>query len=663
MIAFDGPPTKGYMIAEANKFTKSGLSVIPVDRTKRPTIAWARRQQEIPSDIELLEFENATGLGVVCGKVSGGLEVLDFDAKHYPEGRDFYKEWFDRVPEPIAKKLTLLIKTPSGGWHVPYRCAEVSGNSKLARVPNSEYGGPEKVPEFLEVIETRGEGGYVATWPTQGYEVTSGSWGKVPVLTADERDTVLAVARSLDEGRVRPYTHQAGPRDMRRPGDEFAERTTWAEILEPHGWAVAYERGGEEYWTRPGKKVRDGTSATTNFKGSDLLKVFTSNGHPFEPDATYTKFAAHAFLNFGGDMSAAARSLSGQGYGERRTINNYETPNILSRPRSKFVTLDDIKEKPIHWLVKGLIPLGEYTILAGPPGTGKSTIAQAIGTAVTNGDEIWGWQVEQGEVVFLSAEQSVSCITKPRFRLMGADTSKVVCLDDERDGEIVMFSLDKQGVDELDEAMAGRNVRLMVVDTGDSYFEAEKNINSMIDVRQWLNRLIALARKHNFAVLIIMHLNKAYGMDPLNRIAGSVTWGGACRSALICNENKNVPDEYAIINVKNNFARKGWKTGYTLVEAAPEVSVVQWCQTDVTEAQLCEAPQTSEATDKRQECASWLREVLLPGPMSATTMERRCEEKGYSRRVWSDAKKIAGVVSERDKFGEDGSWQWRLRDS
>ena len=644
------------MIVEAKKFTRSGMSVIPIVRaTKRPAGAWARWQGEIPKDLDLIAFESAEGIGVVCGRVSGGLEVLDFDAKHYPEGRDFYTDWLALLPEKLATKIGLRIKTPSGGWHVPYRCTEVSGNTKLARVPN-----PSSPPEFLETIETRGEGGYVATWPTPGYEVTDGSWGKVPVVTPDERDTLLSAARSLNLGREKPYTHKAAPQNVQRPGDDFSARTSWGEILEPHGWTRAWERGGEEYWTRPGKKTKDGTSATTNYKGSDLLKVFTSNGSPFEPDATYSKFAAHAYLNFGGNMIDAARSLGNQGYGDqRRGIDSYETPNVLVRPRSKFVTLDDIEEKNIEWLVRGLIPIGEYTVLAGPPGTGKSTIAQAIATAVTNGDELFGYQVEQGEVVFLSAEQSVSCITKPRFRLMGADTSKVVCLDDEKDGEIVLFSLDKQGVKELDEALEGRSVRLIVIDTGDAYFEAQKNINSMIDVGAWLQRLIALARKHRLAVLVIMHLNKAYGMDSLNRIAGSVTWGGRARSGLVCNENRRIPDEYAMINVKNNFAKKGWKTGYTLVEAAPEISVVSWCQTDVTEAELCEAPQSSEMHNKTNDCKDWLIALLTKeGAMPSTEIEQLAKIEGFSRNCLFDAKKVSGVKASKD--GLAGGWSWSL---
>jgi hypothetical protein len=56
-----------------------------------------------------------------------------------------------------------------------------------------------------------------------------------------------------------------------------------------------------------------GTSATTNYAGSDLLYVFSSNAHPFEPETAYDKFAAYALLEHG-DFQAAARLLALKGY-------------------------------------------------------------------------------------------------------------------------------------------------------------------------------------------------------------------------------------------------------------------------------------------------------------------------------------------------------------
>jgi hypothetical protein len=69
------------------------------------------------------------------------------------------------------------------------------------------------------------------------------------------------------------------------------------------------------HWCRPGKD--EGTSATTNYAGSGLLYVFSTNAAPFEADTAYTPFAAFAMLECGGDFVAAARTLRGQGYGSQ----------------------------------------------------------------------------------------------------------------------------------------------------------------------------------------------------------------------------------------------------------------------------------------------------------------------------------------------------------
>ena len=73
-----------------------GLSIIPIrPRDKRPSLErWEGFQNERPSDAQLADWfaDAALNVGVVCGEVSGGLIVLDFDSDEgyaqYWDGRD-----------------------------------------------------------------------------------------------------------------------------------------------------------------------------------------------------------------------------------------------------------------------------------------------------------------------------------------------------------------------------------------------------------------------------------------------------------------------------------------------------------------------------------------------------------------------------------------------
>jgi hypothetical protein len=110
--------------------------------------------------------------------------------------------------------------------------------------------------------------------------------------------------------------------DQLRPGDDFNERATWAEVLTAHDWRLDRQTGEETYWTRPGKD--NGVSATTNYAGSDKLVVF-STSTPFETETSYSKFAAYAVLNHEGDYSKAAAELAERGYGEEETARRKKT--------------------------------------------------------------------------------------------------------------------------------------------------------------------------------------------------------------------------------------------------------------------------------------------------------------------------------------------------
>jgi hypothetical protein len=123
-------------------------------------------------------------------------------------------------------------------------------------------------------------------------------------------------AVSSSPPRPGPALRDVGPGEV-PPGEDYAARTSWADILEPHGWRLVRVRGDIRDWCRPGKD--EGISATTNGNGTDRFHCFSTST---EFDTTsYSKFGAYAVLNHGGDHSAAASALKAAGYGSDPTAD------------------------------------------------------------------------------------------------------------------------------------------------------------------------------------------------------------------------------------------------------------------------------------------------------------------------------------------------------
>jgi hypothetical protein len=347
----------------------AGFCVLPTagDGTKRPGVgSWTRYQTE-QYPRAAIDTYDGTGIGLVCGAVSGGLEMLELEGRAVAEGAVEKLEamvaeagvtelWTRLTTDPGA----YVEHTPSGGLHILARLtgAPVPGNTKLADRPatEAELDDTERalVAKGRTVIrglaETRGEGGYVVVAPSHGsthpngkpWVLTTGSPGVVPTITAAERGQLHGLFRALDQKPAPPPPRAATPPRPRltgdgvTPGDDFAHRTGWATILEPEGWREHYTQDGVGHWTRPGKST--GVSATTNALGTDRFHVHTSSAAPFEPGESYSKFGAWALLNHGGDHKAAARDLGRQGFGtpsnsrgsrsnSRSTSSNSQTEN------------------------------------------------------------------------------------------------------------------------------------------------------------------------------------------------------------------------------------------------------------------------------------------------------------------------------------------------
>ncbi len=77
------------LLSHALKYLDHGFSVIPVNG-KEPLVRWTPYQRRRPTESDLRKFfagDGATGLAVICGNVSGGLVVRDFDTE------DSYRAW------------------------------------------------------------------------------------------------------------------------------------------------------------------------------------------------------------------------------------------------------------------------------------------------------------------------------------------------------------------------------------------------------------------------------------------------------------------------------------------------------------------------------------------------------------------------------------------
>lgn len=300
---------------EPRQYLASGLSVLPADRTRKcPSVAsWKEFQGRRPTEAEVDSWFRASddAVCVVCGKVSGNLECIDFD-----NHGELFPKWAEALPQELYDRL-VIERTPSGGFHVSYRCEEpVSGNLKLAVGMRDG--------KRTTLIETRGEGGLILCAPSQGYVLCQNDYGHLPELAEKERETLLDAAWKLneiaEEEEPQPQTETQQPvghpiasaAPATRPGDDFNARGDFRALLQRHGWKpLRTTQDGNEHWQRPGKKG-DGTSATLK-DGS--FYVFSSNASPFEPDKSYSPFMAYALLEHNGDCAEAASALSREGFG------------------------------------------------------------------------------------------------------------------------------------------------------------------------------------------------------------------------------------------------------------------------------------------------------------------------------------------------------------
>lgn len=399
---------------KAKAYLMAGLSVLPANKAqKRPCLPqWNEFQTRLPTEEEVRRWfaESREAQCLVCGKVSGNLEVIDFDN----HGK-LYSKWKDAIPVDLLARL-VIEQTQSGGYHVAYRCQdEVCGNIKLAE--------GNRDGKKTTLIETRGEGGLILCAPGDGYTLVQGDYTHLPVLTKEERETLLNAAWKMNEKPEQGMPEPTGCPDEHfenRPGDDFNARGDVRAVLQKHGWmSLGIQPNGNEYWRRPGK-TEGGNSATLK---EGVFYVFSSNAAPFEPNRPYNAFTAYTLLEHNGDFGEATTELLKQGYGKAADDNCGvdlsallgEQPKKEDPPPLQFLTARellrqyrDMKEP----LIDGLLRREEVMNIVAAPKTGKSWLVMQLALALVTGGTWCGHECTASRVLLVDNElhrETLSC--------------------------------------------------------------------------------------------------------------------------------------------------------------------------------------------------------------------------------------------------------------
>ena len=291
---------------------RAGLAPIPIRAEgKVPLDKWTDDQHR-PMDADDIDrrFRNGCNLGIACGAGSGNLECLDFDDATLFQP---FLDTLEAVNPGLQQKLTTWQETPSGGFHLLYRCsAPVGGNAVLARDQDGKA-----------AIETRGQGGQFLVAPSTATSkqdgklhpyILHGALEAIPTITAEDVQLLHGIARSFDEGgdQAQEHQHQGGTRPTGatcdRPGDRYNQETDWQELLVGYGWRYLKTIGERQHWQRPGKTGPEASATLHPVQGLYCWSTST----PLPVQKPLTPFAVFAYMEHGGDFAAAARALAAE---------------------------------------------------------------------------------------------------------------------------------------------------------------------------------------------------------------------------------------------------------------------------------------------------------------------------------------------------------------
>jgi RecA-family ATPase len=192
---------------------------------------------------------------------------------------------------------------------------------------------------------------------------------------------------------------------------------------------------------------------------------------------------------------------------------------------------------PRAQIIEGLLFSGVY-IFAGAPKIGKSFFMAQLGYHISNGINLWDYQVSKGNVLYLALEDDYSRLQKRLSRMFGTDST-----DD------FQFATHAKNLsDGLDAQLKryvheNKNTKLIIIDTLQKIRELGGEKYSYASDYDIVTQLKKFADYHNICILVVHHTRKQGAEDSFETISGTNGLLGAADGGFIMQKKKRTDNK------------------------------------------------------------------------------------------------------------------------
>lgn len=316
---------------------------------------------------------------------------------------------------------------------------------------------------------------------------------------------------------------------------------------------------------------------------------------------------------------------------------NYFKSIVLKEPSKpetvKIIRMSDVEPTPVEWLWKPYLPFGKLSVLQGNPGEGKTYFAMHLAAACTNGKLLPNMErMEPFNVIYQTAEDGLGDTVKPRLIEAGADLDRVLVIDD---SDVQLTLSDER----IEKAIVENNARLVIIDPIQAYLGADVDMNRANEVRPIFMRLGQVAQRTGCAILLIGHLNKAAGMQSLQRGLGSIDIAAAVRSVMFIGKLKHDPTMRILTHEKSSLAPPGVSLAFSLGDEGGFRWVGEY---DITADEMLSGIEPQRET-KTQQAKDLICTLLAGGKqVLSEDIDKAALERGIPGRTVRDAKRELG---------------------